>query len=89
MRCRPSFGRHRRSTGFSATGPFEYQAVRVPSRLDSIPPQSRRLLEEAGYHWDPSTGMWINNRLGRAISYQALRDHDAGWLRLWLQYGED
>jgi len=64
-------------------------SVRVPTRLDSIPPEHRRLLEAAGYHWDANTGMWINNQAGRAVSHETVRDHDASWLRHWLQYGHD
>ena len=60
----------------------------MSSRLDSLPRQSRRLLEEAGYHWDPETGVCINNGIGRAIGYETVRDHDAAWLKRWLQYGQ-
>jgi|SRR5690242_11433961 len=58
-------------------------------RLDSLPPQSRRLLEGAAYQWAPETGVWINNRIGRAIGYETVRDHDVTWLKRWLQHGQD
>jgi hypothetical protein len=45
--------------------------------------------EHAGYRWDDLTGVWLNNRIGHAIGYETVRDHDAAWLKRWLQYGQD
>jgi hypothetical protein len=46
-----------------------------------------RLLEEAGFTWDATTGVWVNNRLGRVISLETVRDHDPEWLKNWLATG--
>jgi hypothetical protein len=58
-----------------------------PPNLESVEPRSRRLLEEAGFHWDADTGVWVNNHLGRAISLQTVRDHDPECLKNWLATG--
>jgi hypothetical protein len=57
------------------------------SRVASLDPRSRRLLEEAGFEWDASTGVWLNNHLGRGISLKTVRDHDPEWLKNWLATG--
>jgi len=57
------------------------------SRVASLDPRSVRLLEEAGFTWDATTGVWVNNRLGRVISLETVRDHDPEWLKNWLATG--
>lgn len=57
---------------------------RPSRRLALLDPRSRKILEDAGFTWDGDTGMWINNALGRAISYETVRDHTAEWLQNWL-----
>jgi len=55
--------------------------------LESVAPEHRHALAIAGYNWLPETGVWINRRLGRAISFETVRDHNAAWLKRWLQGG--
>lgn len=60
------------------------------ARYGQLNPRCRRLLEEAGFAWHSDTGMWINNRIGRAISHHTVRDHTPEWLQNWLhEIGQD
>ena len=61
-------------------------AERPGARLDQLDPRSRRLLEDAGFAWDSETGMWVNNRVGRAISFETVRDRTPEWLAHWLSH---
>ncbi len=54
------------------------------TRFDDVHPRSRRLLEEAGFTWNAVTGVFVNNRRGRAISFETVRDHSPEWLEHWL-----
>jgi len=58
------------------------------SRIDSIPAEFRQALEDAGYQWKAESGVWMNVEHGRAISFETVRDHDAAWLRCWLEEGD-
>ena len=59
----------------------------MPADLDSVAPEHRHALAIAGYSWKPETGVWVNHTLGRAISHETVRNHDATWLKRWLAQG--
>jgi hypothetical protein len=60
----------------------------MPFPLDSVAPENRRALAVAGFRWN-ETGVWVNQRLRRAIGFETVRDHDSAWLRRWLRDGQD
>ena len=51
--------------------------------LDKINPECRSHLEQLGFAFIKSHGVWANRKLGkeRTISYEEVRDHDLAWLK--------
>ena len=56
--------------------------MRRPEDLDH---QSRRILQDAGFTWDKTLGVWSNGAVGQAISMDAVINHGPGWLAAWVR----
>ena len=53
---------------------------------DQLDPESRTLLDEAGFQWLPDGLLYVNQALHKAVSFEVVQDHEPAWLERWIQH---
>jgi hypothetical protein len=61
----------------------------MTAMLESLTPESRRLLKEAGFEWRAPIGMFVNHAAHKVISFERVRDHTSDWLVDWIDLMQD
>ena len=52
--------------------------------MEGIDPQCERLLEGAGFLWDPTLRAWLNMKVRRAVAFDTVRANSVDWLEGWI-----
>jgi hypothetical protein len=55
-----------------------------PRNMNALQPESRRLLEEAGFTYDDRREAWLNRSAGRGIAFDRVAERSPEWLADWL-----
>ena len=54
--------------------------------LDTLNPQCRQMLDDAGFTYDHGVDAWFNLDAGRAISFDRVAERTPEWLADWLAH---
>jgi hypothetical protein len=52
--------------------------------IDALAPRCSRMLEEAGFTYDPRLRAWFNVPAGRVIAFDRVVERTPEWLASWL-----